>query len=681
MAIFKCKMCSGELNVREGMTVCECEFCGTTQTIPTIDDEKKTNSFNRANHLRQNNEFDRSASIYENIIIDFPNEAEAYWGLVLCKFGIEYVDDPITGHKVATCHRTSYESILNDENYKKAIDYADSVARSVYMEEAEYIDKIQKDILRIANEEKPYDVFICYKEKDDLGNRTQDSECAQNLYDQLTSMGLKVFFARITLEDKLGQAYEPYIFAALNSSKVMVVFGTKIEYFNAVWVKNEWMRFLILMKKDKGRYLIPVYKDMDPYDLPDAMSMLQAQDMSKIGFMQDLTRGIKKIIGLKEQLVGQNAGTNQNRSSGPNIDNLLKRGMIALEREDYDAADDFFERVLDENVEDGRAYLGKLMIDLNYHSETDFEIGTKTFLSNKNYKTILKYGSSEFINKVKNYNNQAIYNKAMQYKDNTNGLGSLKKREEYQKAKKEFLKISHYKDAQNQAEECEHLSSECVYLDAVQLLKRAKSKTACGKIMELLMEIKEYKDVPDLIEKCIEVEKRCIDENKYYEIKRKINKAKECDTAKQSVRLYDEALQLMGQFDNGYKDIETLKEFCIQEMKRLEGDVSLEIKKAKERKEERRKEKLYQKGKTQLALFYYDDAIKIFSELGGYKDSRIKKLYARCRKILDGLRSIAILGIIIAIVAVFILFPGFRQIIAFAIGALIGLFLLFCMLC
>ena len=77
MAVFKCKMCGGELNVREGMTVCECEFCGTTQTIPTIDDEKKTNLFNRANHLRRNNEFDRSASIYENIIIDFPNEGNS----------------------------------------------------------------------------------------------------------------------------------------------------------------------------------------------------------------------------------------------------------------------------------------------------------------------------------------------------------------------------------------------------------------------------------------------------------------------------------------------------------------------------------------------------------------------------------------------------------------------------
>ena len=31
----------------------------------------------------------------------------------------------------------------------------------------------------------------------------------------------------------------------------MLVIGTKPEYFNAVWVKNEWSRYLDMMKSDK----------------------------------------------------------------------------------------------------------------------------------------------------------------------------------------------------------------------------------------------------------------------------------------------------------------------------------------------------------------------------------------------------------------------------------------------
>lgn len=55
-------------------------------------------------------------------------------------------------------------------------------------------------------------MFICYKETDASGRRTPDSVLANDLYHQLTQEGFKVFFARITLEDKLGTAYEPYIF-------------------------------------------------------------------------------------------------------------------------------------------------------------------------------------------------------------------------------------------------------------------------------------------------------------------------------------------------------------------------------------------------------------------------------------------------------------------------------------
>ena len=81
----------------------------------------------------------------------------------------------------------------------------------------------------------------------------------------------------------------------------MVVIGTKPEYFNAVWVKNEWSRYLALIRNGAKKVLIPAYRDMDPYDLPEEFSHLQAQDMSKLGFMQDLIIGIRKIADAGEQ--------------------------------------------------------------------------------------------------------------------------------------------------------------------------------------------------------------------------------------------------------------------------------------------------------------------------------------------------------------------------------------------
>ena len=63
----------------------------------------------------------------------------------MCKYGIEYVDDPKSGAKIPTCHRTEFSSILDDSDYKNVIKYSDVIARDIYAEEAKNIDKLQKD--------------------------------------------------------------------------------------------------------------------------------------------------------------------------------------------------------------------------------------------------------------------------------------------------------------------------------------------------------------------------------------------------------------------------------------------------------------------------------------------------------------------------------------------------------
>ena len=155
--IIKCKMCGGDLHPVDQSSTCECEFCGTRQTVPALDNEKKANLFNRANRLRMSAEFDKAALVYESIVAEFQEEAEAYWGLCLCSYGIEYVDDPSTGEKKPTCHRTLPVSIMEDPNFEQACDYADAIARRVYRDEAKAIDRIQKDILDIVSTEKPFD--------------------------------------------------------------------------------------------------------------------------------------------------------------------------------------------------------------------------------------------------------------------------------------------------------------------------------------------------------------------------------------------------------------------------------------------------------------------------------------------------------------------------------------------
>lgn len=361
MAIIKCKMCGGDLVLTEGSTIATCEYCGSQQTVPTADNEKKLTLFARANRLRMGCEFDKAAGVYESIVADFPEEAEAYWGLVLCKYGIEYVDDPATGNKIPTCHRSSFESIMDDSDLEQALENADLLARRQYRDEAKQIEEIRKGIIAVSANEQPYDIFICYKETDANGDRTLDSVLAQDIYDALTAKNYRVFFSRITLEDKLGVEFEPYIFAALSSAKIMLAVGTDYEYYNAVWVKNEWSRYLKLMAKDKGKHLIPCFKGIDAYDMPKEFARLQAQDLGKVGAIQDLLRGIEKILPknqpvtvVQEKVVVGGSGNNK-------IASLLDRGNMALEDGDWAKADSFFEDVLNNDSKNAQAYLGKTL--------------------------------------------------------------------------------------------------------------------------------------------------------------------------------------------------------------------------------------------------------------------------------------------------------------------------------
>ena len=472
MALFKCKMCGGDLDIAEGITIAECEYCGTKQTIPDAADERLQNLFNRANMLRIKNEFDRAEKLYEKIIQEDPEQAEAYWGLLLCRYGIEYVDDSVTRKKVPTCHRASFESILSDEDYQSALEKADAQQCLLYEEQAKEISRIQKEILSLAQKEESYDVFICYKETDSNGKRTQDSVIANDIYHQLTLGGFKVFYAAITLEGKLGSAYESIIFTALNSAKVMLVVGTKPEYFNAVWVKNEWSRYLKIMQKDHSKLLIPCYRDMDAYELPEEFAHLQAQDMSKIGFINDILRGVKKLTAKDEPC----ATVVKETVGNANPEALLQRVFLFLEDKEWRSADEYCEKVLDIDPQNAQAYLGKMMANFKVSKRQNIKDIKRTITNDSNYQKVLRFADEVLRNELVEYakiidetieynRNKEIYDKAVKLM----GRGSYT---ESLKAIELFKSISGWGDSDTQAANCEAILPQLKEKEEQEKIKR-----------------------------------------------------------------------------------------------------------------------------------------------------------------------------------------------------------------
>lgn len=287
MDFIDCKRCGGILDKLGNGTTAKCRHCGTVQTIPRQPDEKIADLYKRADHLRRNSEYERAIDIYESILNETPTDAEAHWLIILCRYGVVYVEDSMTQKRFPTVTRIQNTSLLADEDYKAALRYADGEQKAIYRTEAAEIERIRMDFLTISREEEPYDVFICYKDKDEKGHPTEDRAIGMEIYNRLHREGHKVFFAYVSLDDKLGHQYEPYIFAALHSAKVMIVLGTCAAYFTAPWLKNEWSRFITLIKSGHKKTVIAAYKNMEGSELPDELK-LQAQDMSKMGFLENL---------------------------------------------------------------------------------------------------------------------------------------------------------------------------------------------------------------------------------------------------------------------------------------------------------------------------------------------------------------------------------------------------------
>jgi len=639
MAIIKCKMCGGDIVLAEDKTYGTCEYCGSTMTFPKVSDEQKLNLFNRANHFRRQNEFDKAIAAYDKILDQDDTDAEAHWGAVLSRYGIEYVEDPVTHERIPTCHRVQLGSILTDADYLAALEHApDTASRDLYESEAKRIADIQKGILAISAQEKPYDVFICYKETDDSGSRTKDSTLAQDIYYQLTNEGYKVFFSRITLEDKLGQQYEPYIFAALNSAKVMLVIGTRAEYFNAVWVKNEWNRYLDLMKRDRNKLLIPCYRDMDPYDLPEELSALQSQDMSKIGFMQDIIRGVKKVLQkdeVKPQIVAQPTATTPAAAPANNVAPLLKRAFMFLEDGDFARANDFCEQVLNLDPEDGRAYLGKLMVDLQVRKESDLKNQPQLFEDNGYYQKIMRFGNDALKKQVKSdidfINNRNEYARQQEiFYQACNMLQNADKVEQCLEAKRQFEGILRFNGAKEMLAQCD-AKAESINKKNYDRAREHQNSGRWQNAIIVFEMLGDYRDSRERLQTCREIlEKENKAEEQRREQERHIAERKAKAEAEKNRRIaiiavtvaavvlasvllysnvikpngiYNSALKAMkaGNYDEATAIFESLGDYKDAATQALESQ--------------------YQKGVTLLASGDYDGASTAFIGISGYNDA------------------------------------------------------------
>lgn len=396
--IYKCKECGGQIEPQEN-GLGKCLYCGALQTLPKEKDDAIQNLLNRANEFRLNCDFDRAIYEYEEVLKLSETEPEAHWGLFLSKYGVEYVKDNMSFTYKPTLHRISSISVFDDVDYQATIKYADSISAMQYKKDAENIEMVMKELLLLSANQEPYDVFLSYKELDDVTHqRTEDSYLAHDLYNELTTQGFKVFFAPKSLGVGL---YEPKIYAAIISSKVMIVLGTKPQYFDAVWVKNEWSRFSELIENGEQKVLIPVFKNMEAKGLPNRLAKYQAFDMSNISFLQTLTNTIAENVNRKSIV-------NFSKDSSAEYA-YLERGFLALEDKDFTQANSFFENVLNLNPHNSQAYFGKLMVEMRINKQEQILTSPKPLNEYANFEKAVRFADQQLKSTLVQYEKKVIY--------------------------------------------------------------------------------------------------------------------------------------------------------------------------------------------------------------------------------------------------------------------------------
>ncbi len=434
----KCPCCGAELKFgADGITL-SCEYCNHIEYWKEEKTEKVISELDRANALRRANRFSDAIMEYRLIIEQNPDDAEAHWGLVISLYGIDFVKDPRTNRYTPTCHRAVRESILENEDYLKAIECASEVQRAEYIKEATEIDRLQKEILKLSDAEEDYDVFISFKSTDEMGRITRDAQIARIIYDELTKRGIKTFFSDVTLEGKLFSAFEPIIFRALFSCKFFILVGTKEEFINAPWVKNEWSRFEERMETERlSGVACAVFDGAEVRNLPP-FARTQGIDLRRYaagGYEIHVADAVEKKLGrkkrskeeeeilkqieaqkqaqreLEERLKGLQQGGAESTGGGASatVKSLLMRAKQELEVKSFDNAKDYYGRVLDADPQNADAWWGLFLVDRNavddkraentVESADDFEQVRR----NRNYISAKRYATGKTVEQIEQF--------------------------------------------------------------------------------------------------------------------------------------------------------------------------------------------------------------------------------------------------------------------------------------
>ena len=224
--------------------------------------------------------------------------------------------------------------------------------------------------------------------------------------------------------------------------------------------------------------------------------------------MQDLIRGIRKILGKEEANGGKAGGSaasgilTAEQQKENTIAPLLKRAFMFLEDGDWKGANEYCEKVLDRDPENARAYLGKLLAALHCHTFEELMETNTPFDKNEHYKKVLRFADPELKEKMMDCASSAQKNHILTTAIAAQEEDSVSQLEE---AIKLYAQIPNWKDADQRAVACQARMDEKVKDHALEKGAAEQSKDtipALQQAVKLFESVPGWKDADQRAELC-----------------------------------------------------------------------------------------------------------------------------------------------------------------------------------
>lgn len=312
-----CLYVFGEKDVYGGK--CHCPKCGGCFGFGNeISDE-----INEGYRLLGNLNFEDADDIAEKLLAKDSANAEAWFLKVLASNRVCYCDNDNKDlwhyDKIPTLNDVGFSDIKKSDYAVNALKYAVTEEQTARFNEVfDYLEKVRAKSAEVINSHKyDYDVFISVKVSainpetkqpitDANGNvyKTRDYEYARELHDKIkeTYPGCKVFLSELMKTELVGKEYEPIIFAALRSAKVMILVGDSNFNIEWPWVKNEWKRYLYWKDNlNDGKERNFVFMALNPnIDYPQAFRAIQAIKATDLNASERLFLFLDNVLAKNE---------------------------------------------------------------------------------------------------------------------------------------------------------------------------------------------------------------------------------------------------------------------------------------------------------------------------------------------------------------------------------------------